>query len=275
MYKKKIILLFLIYNPYVFAQVSAYIINSETKVPVPYANIGVENEQIGTFANEEGKFILRNITPEKKLAFTAVGYEKKVITVRDISDTIYLKPQITLLSEVRIMKRQNSLKFKIGRLKGKTVLICDLTPNEDKRLCGVAKFFQSNVIYEKTPFIKKIKLRTECGIKGRFLNLMFYTKGNTGNPETFLYDNNIIYEIKKGKDRVQTIDVSKLNIIVPADGFFVAVQGFVPVNDKVRGFGPGIIFVEDNINSDTWMTVNGVWRRYKKTSFAMEVELSN
>lgn len=272
---KKIIFLLLIYNPCLFAQISAYILDRETKKPVSYANIQVENEQIRTFANEDGKFILTNLKPEKRLVFTAVGYERFVIPIRDISDTVYLKPQAIELSEVRIIRRKNTRVFRTGNLKGELAIIRNYTPqlNNLNKLNSLAKFFPYIQDYKQTPFLKRIRIRTYSERNDNYLNLVFYSIGERGEPKDYLFNKNIICKISKGEDRVLSIDVSKLNIIIPAEGIFVGLEA--DVNNPIRSDGAGVVEVKDKINNDTWTTVNGIWEKWKYASCAMELELSN
>ncbi|MGG7035210.1 MAG: carboxypeptidase-like regulatory domain-containing protein [Flavobacterium sp.] len=259
------------------AQISAIVLNDETKAPIHYANIGVEDEQTGTFTNEDGKFILNNISPKKRLFFSAVGYEKLEKTAHDISDTIYLKPQAIELSEVRIIKKQNLLNFKTGKLKGNLASILTFYPNPKYRAQLIAKYFPPKKEYIQTPFLKKVKIRTHLYRDDFSINLVFYSVGETGEPKNYLYDKNIVCKIEKGYDRIQTIDVSELNITVPADGFFVSLETLPYQNkNKEELNGLGYILIKAKKNTDTWLNeTNGNWTKNKKFNIPMELELSN
>lgn len=76
----------------IFAQnievtISGTIINSESKEPVPFVNLILENESnnafvIGVLGNEQGDFIFSNIKPGNYIAKIAVlGYETKVVPI--------------------------------------------------------------------------------------------------------------------------------------------------------------------------------------------------
>src|SRR5436309_3381743 len=102
---KTIYILSLLVSMLSFSQeklITGIITDDSNKTPISYASVGVENGQSRTFANEEGRFILRNVMPEKRLVFTALGYEKLILGAKNISDTICLNPVKNELSEVQI-----------------------------------------------------------------------------------------------------------------------------------------------------------------------------
>lgn len=55
------------------------IIDSKTKEKIPYVNIWVENENIGTTSNEKGEFELK-INNTKIILFSAIGFETRKIS---------------------------------------------------------------------------------------------------------------------------------------------------------------------------------------------------
>ena len=65
----------LLFGYSLFGQITAKIIDSETSQNIPYVNIWVENENIGTTSNEQGKFIL-NIDKPKQIILSAIGYKR-------------------------------------------------------------------------------------------------------------------------------------------------------------------------------------------------------
>lgn len=56
---QRFILIFFLLCFYInYAQVTSWVLDFETKVPIPYANIKVENEDFVAYADEKGKFSL-------------------------------------------------------------------------------------------------------------------------------------------------------------------------------------------------------------------------
>ena len=58
------------------AQIKGVVKDSISGEPIPYVNIWVENETIGTTSETNGNFSL-DIKEEKVLVFSALGYEVK------------------------------------------------------------------------------------------------------------------------------------------------------------------------------------------------------
>ncbi len=108
--------------------VRGFVQNSQTNEPIPYANIGIPNTQIGTLSNEDGSFSLRIPAKyrDQNLIFSSVGYEKKSLVVNEISQSkslnVSLRELVSQLEEVIV----SSEKFKKQRTvfgNGKSVLL--------------------------------------------------------------------------------------------------------------------------------------------------------
>ena len=87
--KKLLAITLLLISNLCFSQLKSVIINSETKEKIPYVNIWVENENIGTTSNEKGGFILE-IDSTKIILFSAIGFETKkirILTKSDVKDS--------------------------------------------------------------------------------------------------------------------------------------------------------------------------------------------
>lgn len=287
MCKRLILFLLLLSYSAIHAQVSFFVFSSETKKPIPYVTIRIDNENEAIYTDESGKFALKTLSSEKRLIFSSVGYEKALVGVNEIRDTIFLKPKVVRLSEMIIVKKKNKRSLKFGKMEGEISQITDFTTIPNGGLYSVAKYFPEDRIFNEMPFLKRIKIRTHSQTKDTFLKVKLYTKGENGEPDGMLYDQDIIGEVKKGVDRILTIDVSKLDIILPSDGFFVAVERMIPEEEKMvtkegriislkaNGHGPGLIKVKDYTVIDTWMTNKGIWTKWKNLSAAIEIEVSN
>jgi len=71
--------------------------------------------------------------------------------------------------------------------------------------------------YDATPYFKTLKLITNSEVKSAIFNLRFYTADKDGKPGDFLYDENIIYEVKKASTQILliclTIILSSLKVV--------------------------------------------------------------
>lgn len=109
------ITLLLILN-FSYCQLKSVIINSDTKEKIPYVNIWVESENIGTTSNEKGEFKLE-IDSTKIILFTAIGFETKKISSDLIKETLELKPITTELDQVIISSKKSIQELIIGKFK--------------------------------------------------------------------------------------------------------------------------------------------------------------
>jgi hypothetical protein len=82
-------------------QVSRTVVDSETKLPIPYATIKVLNKPRGVIASETGTFVL-SIDPTDSILFSSVGYDSRTITAHDLLPTIFLKPLIRTMAAVNL-----------------------------------------------------------------------------------------------------------------------------------------------------------------------------
>ena len=297
MKKSFVIILFLISN-FCFSQLKSVIIDSETKEKIPYVNIWVENENIGTTSNEKGEFELE-IDGPKIILFSAIGFETKKISSDSIKNILELKPLITELDEIIINSKKLTEELVIGKFKKSKI--------NHYFACGThpwisARFFKYKEAYDKTSYLKKIRILTKSNVKDSKFNIRLYDVNENGEPENYIYDQNIIGIAKKGK-KITEIDVSKLNIEFPKDGFFIAFEWLIIENNKyefnytIKGskkkhigihYAPKIGLIPSVSNENSWIFNQGKWRKVWKNNndiskkyrnkyniVAMELILSN
>jgi hypothetical protein len=259
-----------------FSQLKSVIIDSETKEKVPYVNIWVENENIGTTSNEKGEFELE-INGKKVILFSAIGFQTKKIISDSIKNVLELKPLITQLEEIIINSKKLSQELTIGEFKKSKI--------NNYFACGTqpwisAKFFDYKTEYEKTPYLKKLKILTNSDVKNSKFNIRLYGVNEKGEPENYIYNENIIGIAKKGKKNTE-IDLSELNIEFPENGFFVAIEWLIieenrhEYNYTMQGsrkkligtsYEPAIGTVPAETNENSWRLNQGKWRKVWKNN---------
>lgn len=81
--------------------------DAATQETLPFANIGVVNQSIGTISNAEGKYVLdvSGLNPNDSVRFSFMGYESYTIAVRDLKEVhdVALKASELLLTEIQIL----------------------------------------------------------------------------------------------------------------------------------------------------------------------------
>ena len=103
MTQKRLFLALILVGFSLSAQIKGVVKDSLTGKPIPYVNIWVENENIGSTSEENGTFFINTTTNGKKLIFSTLGYEKKIIKASQVAE-VYLKPTSYTLDEVVISK---------------------------------------------------------------------------------------------------------------------------------------------------------------------------
>ena len=82
--------LFLLFPLYLFSQTSGLIVDKSTEKGVPFANIWIEDENIGTTSDNVGKFSLNEKVIGKFLIISAVGYERQKVQIESSDLKVYL-----------------------------------------------------------------------------------------------------------------------------------------------------------------------------------------
>lgn len=106
---KFLVLIFISFS--LSAQIRGVVKDSISGEPIPFVNIWVENETIGTTSEKNGGFSL-DLKEEKGLVFSALGYETKKSSSK--SEIILLKPKVFELKEVVVSIPKKTKKIEIG-----------------------------------------------------------------------------------------------------------------------------------------------------------------
>ncbi|MBF6641455.1 carboxypeptidase-like regulatory domain-containing protein [Flavobacterium sp. J49] len=199
------------------AQTKGIVVDENNK-PIPYVNIWVENENIGTTSDENGAFIM-NISEDKTLVFSSVGFEVKKTTVKD-GEKVILVTAIYNLREVVISKRKQDKEIEIG----------DAQRIHHRQLSGdkpwiYGKLFEQDTIYKKTPFLKKIVFYSDSDKKGAKLKIRIF-EFNDSIPGNDLINEDLIVKVNKGMKR-NVIDVSKYNLLFPEKGIVIGLEWMI------------------------------------------------
>lgn len=272
--RQLIMLALLFISNFGFCQLQSVIVDAETQEGIPYVNIWVEDENTGTTSNEDGLFKLE-LDTVKIIVFSAIGYETKKINSDSIGNTLALDPMISELGEVVVtagkrMKLDQELV--IGEFKKSKIrfyLSCGTRP------WMWARFFEYKKEYQKTNFIREIKLLTDSDVKDSKFNVRLYRKNDNGEPEGYIYEGNIFGLAKKGRKNT-IVDLSELNIEFPKEGLFVVIEWLIIEQNKHEykftwegskqkhdgvSYEPSFGALPSDININSWFYINGRWRK--------------
>lgn len=288
------------------SQAKGVVRDSLSKASIPYINIWVENENVGTTSDEEGNFQLPKISKGKVLVFSGIGFETRRVSLDSTVSIVYLMPKSLSLAEVVVLARRGTRKLVVGKYRDRKIKFYFGTLNTP---LVFAKFFPYSSGYEAKRYMNQIKVATESDIDSARFNVRLYAVGSDGQPSDYLYDQNIIGIAKKGK-RSTIIDISDLNIRFPEEGLFVAIEWLIiesnryeyegtgkPIDKSIRdrarnksnafSYEPAVGVVPSDTNNNSWILTKGIWSRVfkgktqsgkegnKNTQLAIELTLSN
>jgi len=292
------LLSFLLLPISLFSQIKGVTINSETNASIPYTNVWVMGENIGTTADENGAFILPPLDSIQTIVFSSVGYETLKISSDSLTSEIALSPTIFQLEHVVVRASKQNRETIIGTIKKtkvKSFFACGDLPWMS------ARFYPYLPNYKQTPFLKKIALLTDSNIKDAIFKVRLYGVNEKGMPEGYIYPKDLYGIAKKGK-KVTEVDFSSLNIPFPENGFFIAIEWLIiPANkyeytytsvgsrQKKRGvhYHPSIGTIPSETAENSWVFIGGGWvkplkdlvpsknYRDKYSLVAMELTLTN
>lgn len=222
------IIILLFFAQISFAQFSGIIKDSKTKEPISYVNIVVENQNIGTSANEGGIFSLPKLKSEDVVVFSAVGYKMLKINAEKFPETIYLEQQVIDLKEFTVIPRKGEKEFVLGKINKKEInsfFSNSGLPNIN------GKYFPFLEDISETKYIKKIKVLTKSDIKSAAFNIRLYTLDKKGEPKEYYSEKNIIGYCTKGK-KITEISIESLDITFPESGLLVCAEWLIINQNK-------------------------------------------
>ncbi len=125
-------------------EINGYIVDAENGQPVPYASVGVIQQQLGISANLNGYFslLLNDSNATHTLEISSIGYNKATVSFSEITWgqelSISLVPKPTVLSEVVIRGRSLTLEEMIA------------STSKKRKVYLRSKPYLMNVLYRET-----------------------------------------------------------------------------------------------------------------------------
>jgi hypothetical protein len=224
MHKKRLWLMLFLIGFYVSAQTKGVVVDESGK-PIPYVNIWVENENIGTTSEENGEFSI-SASANKNLIFSILGFDKRIIKASEVANVV-LKATSFQLDEVVIARRFETKKIEIGQINNPILEAFDNGPRID------VKFFPYSDSYKKTKYIKKVSILTDSRIDNATVKIHFYKVDSNGFPSEELLTKDCIVNIKKGVVR-NSFDLTDLNLKLPKTGIFIGFEKLIITKNKLE-----------------------------------------
>jgi hypothetical protein len=251
------------------------VINSKNKLAIPFATVGLSNENIGTTSSEEGFF---QFTSNKKskgdtIIISSIGYKtmKLPYDFNNMSDlTIELTEQATVLNEVIVSNKKNTRSVVLNNFSkcGNSFV------GSNGFQTQLAQHFE---VKEENSQLIEIKIcRMSIALldpeKTIFRIRIYDIDTLTKAPSTDLCDQ--IIEIKT-RSKIINLNLEEYKIRIPTKDFFVSIEWLkIPFNEskskmKVNGnetefitYRPSIGWTDnENSKMEAWMLdYKNVWR---------------
>ena len=218
--------LFLLFTCFVSAQIKGVVKDSLTGKPIPYVNIWVENENIGSTSEENGTFFINTVPKGKRLIYSTLGFEKKIIKASQALE-VNLKPIAYSLDEVVISKSIGTKEIEIGKTNNEIYQAFDNGPKID------TKFFPYISAYKRTKYLKKVSIYTDSRIENAIIKIHFYGVDSNGFPGEELLDKDFVVTVKKGT-RTNRFDLMDFNLKFPKNGLFVGFEKLLIEKNKTE-----------------------------------------
>ncbi|WP_185731324.1 serine hydrolase [Larkinella rosea] len=239
----RIIPLFFLFATTGFGQliIKGTVLNQATQQPVPYANIGILNSNVGTLSNPDGSFSIMIPQKHRKdiLHFSALGFRKKAVPMRFFQPekplTVFLAERTKTLHAITITgKKERNQTFELGNRSFRGGVLETDTTYAGRSMALLIKPKEADVKKGFTfpVFLEKASLRI---FRNNLKSFRFRIRFNkvdplTGQPGEDLVQQSMIVESTM-KNGWLAFDLSALRY--PVSGpFFVTFEQITDLKDR-------------------------------------------
>ncbi|WES97115.1 carboxypeptidase-like regulatory domain-containing protein [Chryseobacterium arthrosphaerae] len=209
--------------------INGKIISKENNSAIPFARIGIENENFGAIADEKGNYSidLTNVDQNKNITVQVGGFENFSQSVQNFisgNHIISLNEKVVDIQEVKLNPKRYSEKNWGTNAKTKKVQF-GFNPartKEDKSKEFGVYFNNNKKLKIQKININIVNLKTD---KPLLISFNVYSEKN-GLPDNSLLSENLTVQLTEAdiKAGTFTFDISKRNVWISKQNFFVSMQ---------------------------------------------------
>ncbi len=198
------------------------LLDSQSKQPVPYANIKLLSSGKYTYSNEDGYFALAMRLGDS-LQISTVGYQSRFWRYQQKSDSLlYLQASFQELPEITIQaKRENPGQwignFPQRKLKKKEVYQHIPSPSSRQAL------WISSPDTSRSHRLLRVGFHIERGFHTALFRVSFRS-GQAEQPAELLKHHNITFTSEEAKKGLVILDISHLQIKMPPEGLWLQLE---------------------------------------------------
>lgn len=212
----KLIFIVLLVHAVSYSQSKIRVLDATSLEPVRYANILFINNGKTFLTDSLGSFSLDN---KINIKISCLGYEDMTIENAD-SDTIYMRPKVNLLNEVKLSKRKTNKPIELGFHKTRKKNLNIPFSKNINRYYGAHIRNDDNKNY----FIKELIVRLKSNAVQSVVRLHLYEfDDKSGKIIKEIMNENVILRID-GKSNIRKVDIQNLNITFPQGGVVLAIE---------------------------------------------------
>lgn len=204
------------------------LIDQVSKQPIPYATIGLIQQNTGGSTDTDGKLTLTNIAnPSDSILVSCLGYENKHFPLARLSfqnlNTIELESKVYTMQAVEIKSREFSTKtLVLGKFNQKDYLVGHLVSEYSQQ--AARKFTledaqKGGLLRSVSYLVKRIPPQQISTFRVR----VYALDETTGKPGYDLLTTPIIRTVHENNEIIK-VDLSSYRIVPPTSGFFVAFE---------------------------------------------------
>lgn len=249
--------------------IKGQLLDSVTRQPVEFANIGLIGKGYGTVSNERGEyeFVIPDSLTNEKIRISIIGYANKTLDVAKLRDrnVVLLEQIATNLGEISITAKKTRFKV-LGNETQTKAISAGFTSNN----LGAELAVKLRIKQPQTQIRKVV-----CNINKNTLNknpvfrLNIYKQDAEGYPGENILKENIIIEPKEMTGLIQ-VDLTPYNIVVD-DDTFISLEWIKDLGDV-----KGLYFSSRLIAGTTYyrLVSQDKWRRNNAVGIGLYAEVA-
>jgi hypothetical protein len=267
--KQKVYFAFFLFTLQLHAQkvCKGILIDSISRSPIEFANIGIVGKGIGTVTNENGEysFILPDSLLNENVRVSIIGFKVKTFSAKEITqkNTIHLIQEATDLNEVAVSAKKLKIKT-IGNVTTQRSVVAGFKKNN----LGAELAVKLNIKNPQTQ-LRNFKLNIASNsLEKALFRLNIYSCDDKGYPKENILKQQIIIE-PADKTGLIEVDLKPYGIFVD-DDVFVSVEWI-----KDLGNALGLMFSSKLIGSGTYFrqASQDRWEKANTIGIGLHVEV--
>lgn len=244
------------------------LLDSASKQPVEFANIGIPGKGVGTVSNEKGEYeiMVPDSLSAESVKFSMIGYRSRTLKAAALEKqtAIYLAQSATTLNEVSVTSKKSKVK-----ILGNNTRTNKVNAGFVKNNLGAELATKLNIKHPQTHIRKfMINISKNTLEKAPIFRLNLYNEDAEGRPGENILTHNIIIEPKEVKGFVE-VDLTPYHIFTDKD-VFISIEWI-----KDLGDAKGLYF-STKIGSPTYyrQTSQDQWRKIAGIGIGLHAEVA-